>query len=68
MLTAASFFKADFSRSRKDKSRIICHNFAGLGVAMGNASNHVKNLADYVTDSNEENGVATAIAKFILGH
>ena len=42
--------------------------FAGLGIAMGNASNHVKNLADYVTDSNEENGVATAIAKFILEH
>ena len=42
--------------------------FAGLGVAMGNASQHVKDLADYVTDSNEENGVATAIAKFILEH
>ena len=42
--------------------------FAGLGVAMGNSSQHVKNLADYVTDSNEENGVATAIARFILGH
>lgn len=42
--------------------------FAGLGVAMGNSSQHVKDLADYVTDSNEENGVATAIAKFILEH
>lgn len=40
--------------------------FAGLGIAMGNADQHVKDLADYVTDSNEENGVATAIEKFIL--
>ena len=40
--------------------------YAGLGVAMGNASDYVKNLADAVTDSCEENGVATAIEKFIL--
>lgn len=40
--------------------------FAGLGIAMGNASDHVKQLADYVTDSNDENGVATAIERFIL--
>lgn len=40
--------------------------FAGIGVAMGNASDYVKSLADAVTDSNEENGVATAVAKFIL--
>ena len=40
--------------------------YAGLGVAMGNASEHVKSLADAVTDSCEENGVATAIEKFIL--
>lgn len=42
--------------------------FAGLGVAMGNASDYVKSLADAVTDSNEENGVATAIERFILNH
>ena len=30
--------------------------FAGLGVAMGNASNYVQSKADYVTLSNEENG------------
>ncbi|MCR8843870.1 Cof-type HAD-IIB family hydrolase [Paenibacillus sp. SC116] len=31
---------------------------AGLGVAMGNASSDVKEIADYVTASNEEDGVA----------
>ena len=40
--------------------------YAGLGVAMCNASDYVKSLADAVTDSCEENGVATAIEKFIL--
>lgn len=40
--------------------------FAGIGVAMGNASNYVKSKADYVTLSNEENGVADVIYKKIL--
>ncbi|MEW4353589.1 Cof-type HAD-IIB family hydrolase [Streptococcus pneumoniae] len=40
--------------------------FAGLGVAMGNASDTIKSIADAVTDSNEENGVATAIKQYIL--
>ncbi len=39
---------------------------AGLGVAMGNAIEPVKNVADYVTDTNEQEGVAKAIEKFIL--
>ena len=40
--------------------------FAGLGVAMGNASDYVKSLADSITSSNEEDGVARAIEKYIL--
>lgn len=40
--------------------------FAGLGVAMGNALPEVKAIADYVTGSNEEDGVAQVIEKFIL--
>lgn len=39
---------------------------AGLGVAMGNAKDSVKKVADYVTDTNEEQGVAKAIKKFVL--
>ncbi|MGV8281256.1 HAD hydrolase family protein, partial [Pseudomonas aeruginosa] len=38
--------------------------FAGLGIAMGNASDHVKSLANDVTASNEEEGVARAIEKY----
>ena len=40
--------------------------FAGLGIAMGNASDHVKSLANDVTASNDEDGVARAIEKYIL--
>lgn len=40
--------------------------FAGLGIAMGNANNEVKEIADYVTATNEEDGVARALEKFVL--
>lgn len=41
--------------------------YAGLGVAMENAFDELKNVADYITTSNEEDGVAHVINKFILG-
>lgn len=40
--------------------------FAGLGVAMGNGSDIVKKCADYVTDTNINDGVAKAIEKFVF--
>lgn len=40
--------------------------FAGLGIAMGNAHAEVKSQADYVTRSNAEDGVAVAIENLIL--
>ena len=40
--------------------------FAGLGVAMGNAQEPVKKAADYITLSNDEDGVAEAVEKAIL--
>lgn len=39
----------------------------GFGVAMANAEEEVKKAADYITLSNEEDGVAQAIEKFALG-
>jgi phosphoglycolate phosphatase (TIGR01487 family) len=39
---------------------------AGCGVAMGNAQTEVKNAADWITDTNEENGVAKAIRYWVL--
>jgi hypothetical protein len=39
---------------------------AGLGVAMGNAQETVKQTADRVTLRNDEHGVAAAIRKYVL--
>jgi Cof subfamily protein (haloacid dehalogenase superfamily) len=40
---------------------------AGLSIAMGNASSQVQRKADFVTDSNRDDGFASAIERFILG-
>lgn len=40
--------------------------FAGIGVAMGNASDEVKAVADYITDSVDENGIENALRHFGL--
>ena len=39
--------------------------YAGLAIAMGNASEEVKAIADIVTDTNENNGVIKAIDRLI---
>lgn len=39
--------------------------YAGMGVAMGNAQPEVRNAADYVTSSNDEDGVVEIIQKFM---
>ena len=38
--------------------------YAGIGVAMGNATDDVKAAADYVTDTVDEDGVVTALQRF----
>ena len=40
--------------------------FAGIGVAMENGTESAKKAANYVTDMNENHGVAKAIEKYIL--
>lgn len=39
---------------------------AGIGIAMGNAEEEVKKLAEFVTATNQEDGVALAIEKYIF--
>ncbi len=39
---------------------------AGLGVAVANALDEVKKKADFITLSNNDNGVAFAVKKFVL--
>lgn len=43
-------------------------DYAGLGIAMGNATDELKAMADHITASNDEDGVALAIERFVLGH
>lgn len=49
-----------------DTNDIEMLRVSGIGVAMGNALQEVKDIADYVTLSNEEDGVAYYLEKFIL--
>ena len=51
--------------SENDLSMIT---YAGIGVAMGNGSELVKEAADYVTDTNDNSGVAKVIEQFVLLH
>ena len=40
--------------------------YAGIGVAMGNADEYIKSIADYITSSCSEGGVADAIETLIF--
>ncbi len=53
-----------FGDGENDLSMII---EAGIGVAMENGMDFLKVNADYVTKSNDEDGVAAAIDRFVLG-
>jgi Cof subfamily protein (haloacid dehalogenase superfamily) len=46
---------------------IAMFELSGLSIAMGNASPEVRQAADFVKDSNREEGFANAIKCFILG-
>ncbi|MEI3614634.1 Cof-type HAD-IIB family hydrolase [Pseudogracilibacillus sp. SO30301A] len=44
-------------------------DYAGIGVAMGNAIDELKTIAKYITDTNEEYGVANFLANYFeLSH
>ena len=38
--------------------------YVGTGVAMGNAKDNVKAIADYITDSVQEDGIVSALKHF----
>ncbi|GMG95370.1 Cof-type HAD-IIB family hydrolase [Tepidimicrobium xylanilyticum] len=45
---------------------ISMFNKAGLSIAMGNAVEELKGVADYITDDNDSEGVSKAIEKILL--
>lgn len=49
-----------------NENDIFMIQYAGIGVAMGNAVPKLKEVADYITDTNFNDGVAKAIEKFVL--
>ena len=49
-----------------DRNDIPMLRAAGIGVAMGNAEEEVKNAADYVTDRCDDSGVAHAMRLFLV--
>ena len=51
-----------FGDAQNDQSMI---EWSGIGVAMGNAVDEVKAVANYVTLSNNEDGIAVALEKFL---
>ncbi len=52
-----------FGDGGNDRTMIQC---AGIGIAMGNATDEVKQAADYVTDSCHDDGIVTALRHFGL--
>jgi Cof subfamily protein (haloacid dehalogenase superfamily) len=46
---------------------VLMFGLSGMSIAMGNASWEVQRCARYVTDSNEEDGFAHAVDRFVLG-
>ncbi len=40
--------------------------YAGMGVAMGNGEAEVKKIANYVCESNDEDGIAKTLEKYVL--
>ncbi|MDJ1091195.1 Cof-type HAD-IIB family hydrolase [Macrococcus caseolyticus] len=52
-----------FGDSNNDKDML---EFAGLGVAMGNANAMIKEVADVITLSHDEDGIAQIIEEYIL--
>lgn len=49
-----------------DENDIPFLSAAGLGIAMGNAADEVKAVADAITGSNSEDGWATAMEQFVF--
>lgn len=66
MLEAIGLTKDDAISCGDGFNDISMIKYAGVGVAMGNAQPAVKEAADYITATNDEDGLVEVIDKFIL--
>ena len=55
------------SRLGDQANDLFMFDRAGFRIAMGNAPDRVKTMADVVTGTNNEDGFAQAVDRFILG-
>jgi Cof subfamily protein (haloacid dehalogenase superfamily) len=58
--------EADIATIGDQANDVLMFAHSGLSIAMGNASSEVKRAARRVTTSNEEEGFASAVRRFIL--
>ena len=65
-LTEQGFEREEIMAFGDGENDIDMLRFAGIGVAMGNAGDAVKQAADYVTDSVDNDGIANALRHFGL--
>ena len=49
-----------------EKNDISMFDIVGTAVAMGNGSQEAKDHAEYITDSNDNDGIAKALDKFVF--
>ena len=64
-LTPLGYTKEDmiaFGDAQNDKTML---EYAGIGVAMGNATQEIKDIADYITLSNDEDGIVHALNELL---
>ena len=66
MLPMIGFKREDCIACGDGYNDLTMIKWAGLGVAMANAQDTVKSVADYITLSNDEDGLIPVIDKFIL--
>ena len=66
MLDHVGILRADSIGVGDGSNDLPMIKYAGLGVAMGNAPEHVKAEADAVTETWENDGVADMIDKYVI--
>ena len=67
LLSKLGLTRDDLVACGDGRNDVTMVNYAGMGVAMENACDDVKKVADFITASNDQDGVAIAIEKFFKG-
>lgn len=65
MLSSVGLFRKNTICCGDGYNDISMLQYAGIGVAMKNAQEKVKESADFITDSNDKDGIVVVIDKFI---